>query len=103
MGFRDGCDDCDGIFDTAPCCHFNRHNRHQSSHGLSCQADEATVAGTLHGVFNAVLIPQISCFDIEPAGQNVGLYILSKQGYKLRSAAVPYRVILGNYSGDLVQ
>jgi hypothetical protein len=103
LGFRDGCDDCDGIFDTGPCCHFNRHNRHQSSHDLSRQADGAAVPGALDRIINLILVPQFSSFDVELACQNVWLYIHLKQAYQLRCAAVPLRIIRGNHGGDLVQ
>ena len=48
-------------------------------------------------------VKQFSRLDIEPASQNVRLYILAKQCYKLCCAAVPYGGISGNHGCEFAQ
>lgn len=50
-----------------------------------------------------MFIQQFSRFDIEPAGQDVGLHILAKQRYKLCCATVPYGGISGNHGCEFTQ
>ncbi len=104
--FCDGCDDCDGrLFDTAPAVILivttvtNRHTAFRAK--LIKLPLRVRFTRYIQCCTRSASSP---CLDIEPArSQNVRLYILAKQCYKLCCAAVPYGGISGNHGCEFAQ
>lgn len=84
---HDGCDDYDGIFDTAPAVVLivitvtNRLN--------ALQTKATALSGSLRRVLNLILAQQLANFHIQFSGKDIRLYILSQQCKQLCCAALP--------------